>query len=123
MQNQTGLSLFRGCTVVGDTTFGGSSGRTLTEAFVSVIADAEGISPTELPSLYDSVDFEALSELLGTAGGAGDGEMVLSLRIQSWNVFVSNDGRIRICDATVHSDPEPIFGDAPDTDENTSAVS
>lgn len=123
MRNQAELSLFRGCKVVGDTTFGGQSERTLTEAFVSAIADAEGIEPTELPSLYDSIDFEALSKVLETASGSDDGELVLSFRIQNWNVFVSDDGRIRICNASVHSDPEPIFAEAPQIGRNTSASS
>jgi hypothetical protein len=29
--------------------------------------------------------------------------------METWNVFVSTDGRIRVCDATRPTDPELVF--------------
>ena len=103
------LEIYRSCSVVGDTRFEGDTGRTLTEAFVSAIADAEGISPTDVPSLYGSVDFDALARLVERNRETGDSDLLLAVRIGRWNVFVSGSGLIRVCDATIAIEPEPIF--------------
>ena len=92
-----------------DTTYKGNGERTLTEAFVDAIAEAEGVTPTKLPSLYESVDFDTLTELMGHPREGVDGDLLLALRIGNWNVFVGNDGRIRVCDAAMETEPEPIF--------------
>ncbi|EMA05619.1 hypothetical protein SAMN05443574_13212 [Haloarcula vallismortis] len=106
----TKLALTRSCTVVSDRTFENDGGRTLTEAFVNAIAEAEGVASTELPPLYESVDFDALTQLMEPSE-ATDGDLLMALQVGEWNVFVSANGRIRVCDATRETDPEPIFED------------
>ncbi len=103
------LALYRSCTVVGDTTFDKGGERTLTEAFVDAIADAEGVSATEIPPLYDSVDLGALAQLMERPRGPTDGDQLVALRIGQWNIFVNFDGRIRVCDAATETDAEPVF--------------
>ena len=109
MARRPELKIYRSCSVVGDTTFEGGTGETLTEAFIGAIADAEGIAPTDVPSLYDSVDFDALASLFDRQTEADDSDLLIAFRIDRWNVFVSNDGLIRVCDATIEIEPEPIF--------------
>jgi hypothetical protein len=97
---------------VSETFYEREGGRTLTEALVDAVAEAEGVLPTELPSLYGSIDFDALTTLLTNSGEAVDDELLLGLRMDRWNVFVNSDGRIRVCDATEETrSPEPIFDD------------
>ncbi|KAA9396238.1 hypothetical protein Har1130_19045 [Haloarcula sp. CBA1130] len=107
------LALTRSCTVISDREFEKDGDQTLTEAFVNAIAEAEGVAPTELPPLYESVDFDALTQLMEPPDEAIDGNVIMALRIGKWNVFVSANGRIRVCDATIETDPESIFEDEP----------
>jgi hypothetical protein len=85
--------------------------RTLTQALVGAVAEAEGVASSELPPLYKSIDLDALTQLLDKPSEAADDELLLGLRINRWNVFISSDGRIRVCDATDETPPEPIFED------------
>jgi hypothetical protein len=34
---------------------------------------------------------------------------LLEFAVENWNVFVRDDGRIRVRDATEPTDPEPVF--------------
>ena len=112
MRRKPELALYRTCSVVSETTYRRDSGRTLTEALVDAVAEAEGIAPSDLPVLYESIDLDALSTVLAKPSEAVDGELLLGLRMNRWNVFVSSDGRIRVCDATDEtSRPEPVFED------------
>ena len=112
MKREPELALYRSCSVVSETSYVPEAGRTLTEALVDAIAEAEGVAPTELPALYGSLDLDALSTLLTNSGETADDELLLGLRMGRWNVFVSSDGRIRVCDATDETrSPEPIFDD------------
>ncbi|MFC6786300.1 HalOD1 output domain-containing protein [Halobaculum halobium] len=103
------LALSRKCTVVSDTTFESGGERTLTEALTDAIAEAEGVAPTDLPPLYESVEFDALTQLIEHSGKNTEEGLILAFQIRKWNVFVSIDGRIRVCDATIETDLEPIF--------------
>lgn len=78
-------------------------------AVVDAVAEAEGVDPTALSSLYDSVDLDALSKLFEHHTGDANDESVFSFRIGTWNVFVRGDGRIRVCDATRPTAPQPVF--------------
>jgi hypothetical protein len=111
MQRKPELALYRSCSVVSETIYVRDGERTLTEALSDAVAEAEGVDPSELPPLYESIDLDALTTLLAKPSEATDGELLLGLRMNRWNVFVSSDGRIRVCDATNEtSSPEPIFG-------------
>lgn len=103
------LALYRSCTVVSKTTYNREGERTLTQALVDAVAEAEGVNPTELPSLYESIDLDALAKVLDKPSKAADAELLLGLRMNRWNVFVSSDGHIRVCDAAQETSPEPIF--------------
>jgi hypothetical protein len=110
MEREPELALYRSCSVVSETTYRRDGGRTLTEALVEAVAEAQGVAPRDLPSLYESIDFDALTTLLTTSSENVDDELVLGLRMNRWNLFVSSDGRIRVCDATDETPSlEPIF--------------
>lgn len=112
MKRKPELTLYRSCSVVSETFYEREGGRTLTEALVDAVAEAEGVAPIELPSLYGSIDLDTLTTLLTNSTVAEDDELLLALRMDRWNVFVSSDGRIRVCDAADETrSPEPIFDD------------
>jgi hypothetical protein len=73
------------------------------------IADAADVDPTAIPPLYDYIDPDALNAMFDRRGGPTDDTVLLSFQVETWNVFVSADGRIRVCDATRPTDPEPVF--------------
>lgn len=107
---QTGeLTVYRGCTPVVDAEYGTEGDRSPAEVIVEAVATAAGVDPLELPPLYDSVDLDAIDTLFARHDGAADGGTLLSFKIDTWNVFVRADGRIRVCDATRPMDPEPVF--------------
>ena len=105
-----GLTVYRGCTPVVDAYCGPDTDRTPTEAVIEALGKAAGVDPVELPQLYEFVDGDALDALFERHGGAEAAEALLSFRVETWNVFVRADGRIRVCDATKATDPEPVFG-------------
>lgn len=76
---------------------------------VEALARATGVDQADLPPLYEVVDPDAINALFERHGGAENANALLSFRIDTWNVFVRGDGRIRICDATETVDPEPVF--------------
>lgn len=115
MKRKPELALYRSCSVVSETTYVRDGERTLTQALSDAVAEAEGVTPSELPPLYESIDLDALGRLLAKPSEATEDELLMGLRMDRWNVFVSSDGRIRVCDATEEtSSLEPIF------EENTS---
>lgn len=88
------------------------SNHTLLETIVDALAEAEGVGVTELPPLYDTIETEALSQLLENNRGNGDAQTLVSFAVDDWNVFVHADGRVRICDDTRQGDPEQVFDDS-----------
>jgi hypothetical protein len=106
------LTVYRGCTPVVDARYEGGDERSPTEAIVLALAEAAGVDPTDLPPLYEAIDTVAIDNLFDRHGGAGDAEAILSFRVDTWNVFVRGDGRIRVCDGTRPTDPEPVFESA-----------
>lgn len=110
MKRKPELALYRTCSVVSETTYVRDGERTLTQALAEAVAEAEGVDLTELPPLYQSIDLDALTQLMAKPSEGADDELLLGLRMNHWNVFVSSDGHIRVCDATDEtSSPEPIF--------------
>lgn len=102
------LRLYRGCSPAVDTQFDVDGNESPSTAIIDALAAATGIPPTELPPLYEFVDPDAIDRLF-TGDRARSADTVLSFRVERWNVFVREDGRIRICDATDETAPEPIF--------------
>lgn len=103
------LSVYRGCTPVTDAVYDPSTDASPAVAITYAIADAAGVDPTGVPSLYEYVDVDALNRLFSRAEGASTGGMILGFEVDIWNVFVHTDGRIRVCDSTKQIHPEPVF--------------
>lgn len=109
MVNRGESLVYRVCTPVVDAEYDFESDSSATEAIIFALADAVGVEPTELPPLFDYVDPDALNTLFEPPDDATNGDTLLSFRVDTWNVFVRSDGRIRVCDATQLSEPEPVF--------------
>lgn len=109
MDREVDLTIHCSCTPVVDARYVPESGQTLTQAVVDALADAEGVAPTDLPPLYETIDPDALSNLFDRHDGAPEAEATLGFRFDTWNVFVRTDGRIRVCDGTRPTDPAPVF--------------
>lgn len=64
----------------------------------------------DLPSLHDSIDPDAIDQLFERQSGDADSTGgILCFTVNGWNVFVRDDGRIRVCDPTGPADPSPVF--------------
>lgn len=103
------LSLYRSCRPVVETEFRVDGSRSLTEALVEAVAEAEGVDSIELPPLYETIDLDTLSQLFTKGSQTAEKEILLGLRIDTWNVFISSDRRILVCDATESIALEPVF--------------
>lgn len=99
------------CTPVVDAQYRTESGLTPADAIIDAVATASGVDPCELSPLYEWVDLDAVDRLVDGHDPGADAERVLGFRIDTWNVFVHADGRIRVCDGTRHTDPSPVFAD------------
>ena len=108
MHDQGELFVYRGCRPVVDAEYDVRSDGSVTEAIVWALADAAGVDPTALPPLFDHVDPDALNALF-TRRDSDTGDTILSFQVDTWNVFVRSDGRIRVCDGTQLTAPEPGF--------------
>ncbi|WIV67373.1 HalOD1 output domain-containing protein [Natrialbaceae archaeon AArc-T1-2] len=103
------LTFYRGCTPVVDAQYDLKGDRSPTEVIVKALAEAAGVDPLELPPLNEFVDCDALDSLFKEHDGAKDADAILTFRMENWNVFIRADGRIRVCDGTQPTDPEPVF--------------
>lgn len=104
-----GLSIHCGCRPVVDTEYDFENDSSATEAIIWALADAADVDPTDLPPLFEYVDPDALNALFDREDIAVAGDTILSFQVDTWNVFVRSDGRIRICDATRPTEPQPVF--------------
>lgn len=109
MNNQSELRVYRECTPVVDSEYDTENEESAIPAIINALADAAGVDPTELPPLFEYVDPDALNALFTASDRATDGNTLLSFQVDTWNVFVRSDGRIRVCDGTQLTDPEPVF--------------
>lgn len=114
MERTGQLTLYRGCTPVVDRTYEETSGQSPTMTIVDALAAAMEIEPTELPPLFEIVDPDAIDTLFSNTESETDAAAMLSFNYRTWNVFVNADGRIRVCDATQPTDPQPVFASAAD---------
>jgi len=109
MGSESHLNVYRGCAPVVDTSFDESGEESVVGAVVDAIAEAEGVDSTEIEPLYDVVDLDALSRLFEDQNGTDGSDTLLTFTIDTWNVFVRADGRIRVCDGTRQTEPVPVF--------------
>lgn len=104
------LSLRCGCTPVADRQYDEARHPSPIEAVIDAVAAASGAAPRALPPLYESVDPDALDQLFRRTGAAaGTAETILSFTANGWNVFVRDDGRIRVCDPSGPERLTPVF--------------
>ena len=68
------------------------------EAVIRTIAAIKGVEPTELESLYESLDPEALDALLGDPARDGNSTIAVNFVASGYRVSVSSDGQITIRD-------------------------
>ena len=97
------------CAPVADAEYSDKNDGSLVTVIVETLAEATGIDQTELPPLYEFVDPDAINALFERHGGAEGADALLSFQVDTWNVFVRADGRVRVCDATETVDPEHVF--------------
>lgn len=107
------LTVYRGCTPVVDAEYSPESDLSPAEIIVDALAEAAEVDPLELPPLYEFVDYDALNRLFQKHDGTADADALLCFRIENWNVFIRADGRVRVCDSTRPTDPEPVFESTP----------
>ena len=104
------LTVYRSCEPILESKYQkGGDTPSPSVAIINAVAEAAGVDPLELPPLYESIDTDALDNLFGDLNGVNAAEKILSFRLDKWNVFVSGDGRIRVCDATRPTEPVPVF--------------
>lgn len=104
------MALECNCTPVRDVEYDVSSDTSPSDAIVRAIAAVSDTEPTDLTPLYDTIDTEALNRLFdGRTRESDAGGKILSFAVSGWNVFVRDDGRIRVCDPSGPDDPSPIF--------------
>lgn len=99
--------VYRTCTPVVDARYDPVNGPSLSEAVVDALAQAADQGPTELSPLYHVVDLDALALLF--AADRKNERHVYSFTYQEWQVFISGDGRIRVCDTGISTTPAPVF--------------
>ncbi|MDG5820662.1 HalOD1 output domain-containing protein [Natronococcus sp. A-GB7] len=66
------------------------------EAVIRALAVAEGVSPTELDLLYESIDPEALDSLLGDPVISDEPPTKIEFGILDYLVVASSNGRIAV---------------------------
>lgn len=98
------------CAPVVDATYDPERHREPSVAIVEALATAADTDPCALPPIGDSVDLDAVNQLLATRSEAAEATTVLRFAVDQWNVFVREDGRIRVCDRTAITEPKPVFG-------------
>lgn len=103
------LNVYRSCVPVVDMWYEKAVDEHITEVLVEAVAEAEGVDATDIGPLYEVVDLEAVSKLFTMYDGTSTPEAVFSFTYENWNVFVRADGRIRVCDGTRSTAPEPVF--------------
>lgn len=104
------LSLHCGCTPIGDIQYNGEDDLPPAQAVVKAIAGVTNTDPSDLPPIYDHVDPDALDAMFTEDNRPTNStRRILSFTIGDWNVFVRDDGRIRVCDPTGPDEMSSIF--------------
>lgn len=79
-------------------------------AIVDAVARAEGVEPAEMESVATEIDLNALDQLLLNAAPGTCG--TVSLSVAGWNVFVSGNGPVVVCDPSETPLSAPVFDSA-----------
>lgn len=110
---QGSLNVYRTCKPVVDAEYDPESNKSPINTTIEALAEAAGVDTLELPPIYEFVDPDAINQLFGKHNGSSEAETMLSFQVNTWNVFIRDDGRIRICDNSQLTDPKPVFESAP----------
>ncbi|SEH45380.1 hypothetical protein SAMN05192561_10218 [Halopenitus malekzadehii] len=94
------------CTPVVGTRFEDERGRPPSLAIIEAVAAAEGVDPLELDVLSDTIDLESIDKLLKGSDGT---PIHIQFSVNEWDVFVRDDGAIRVCDSNQVTDPASVF--------------
>ena len=74
-----------------------SDGRNVSTAVVEAVAEAEGVSPTEMePPLHRAIDPDALNELFGPKRSSPDSEFRVSFTYSGYEITVRGPGQIEV---------------------------
>lgn len=115
------LIVYRGCAPVVEAQYERDNARSLVEAIVDALAEADGVDATDFPQLYRVIDTDALNDLVEVRDDSSAGEVLVCFSIDGWNVFVGGDGRISVCDGAEPTEPAPVFagpGDEPGSERH-----
>lgn len=105
------LDLYRECPTVVDSYCAELHESSSASAVIDAIAVAADIDSLEVPPLYEYVDPDLIDDLVDRNGPADGPGAIIGFQIEKWNVFVSDEGRILVCDATDSlPEPQPVFG-------------
>lgn len=112
MEVQSQFTVYRSCSPVVDSWYEPGADQTVGDVIIEALAEAESVDGSEIEPIYGSIDLDALSNLVENCGET-DRNTIVSFTHGNWNVFVRADGRIRVCDNTQPTDPEPVFEGRP----------
>jgi hypothetical protein len=101
--------LYRTSAPVVDARYDEDSAQTITGTLITAVAEAAAVDPIELPPLYETIDTDAIEQLFERHNETVDSPTTLSFTVETWNVFVRSDGRVRVCDETQVTEPAPVF--------------
>lgn len=103
------LTSYCECTPVYETQYVASGDASLVVRVAEALAAVKETDPLEMNPLYETVDVETLNRFLGGDTDETGGSRALSFHVDGWNVFVCDDGLIRVCDADIQASPAPVF--------------
>lgn len=83
----------------------GDNGKSVVQAITGAIMDVEHCDLTDLPPIYESVDSEALTQLMDHRDERSEPTVSVSFRYVGRTVSVRDDGTI-----TVENPDEPTLG-------------
>ena len=101
-------TVYRECPSVVDSHSEVEPNQSPAEAIVDAVTAAAEENPLASTPLYEYVDPDAVNMLFDHPGSEKS-EVLLRLTIETWVVFVHADGRIRVCDGTKTTEPQPVF--------------
>lgn len=75
----------------------------ITERLIEQVAETTGTDPLELPSLYETIDPDALNTAVATMTGGS-----ISFRYAGHDVTVYSTGRIALTERMTHQQQQPV---------------
>jgi len=108
MEGESQPRMYRTCEPVIDAHYS-ETDYEVVDVLATAISEAAGVSPGDMPPLYHTIDLDAVTRLLNNDDGAANDNLLLTFEYEQWKIFIRGDGRIRVCDGTQCTDPEPVF--------------